>query len=368
MKEIYASLKNIDIAYPLEENLPLEKALFLDIETTGFTARSSYLYLIGCAYYTEGEWHLRQWFAENYNDEAAVLEAFFTFAENFDLLIHFNGNNFDLPFIVQKCEMLGLPYHFDNFEGLDIYRRISPYKYFLKLPNCKQKTIEQFLGIHRQDIYSGGELIGVYHDYVKEPSAQVEHDLLLHNKDDIKGMLMCLPILAYYDLFHSEVTVKKVQANTYKDISGNKRQELIMTVSFPIPLPAEISASANGCYFKGNGSEGQIRVPIYEEELKYYYANYRDYYYLPTEDVALHKSVGSFVDKEHRVQATPSTCYTRKYSSYLPQWDTVIEPFFKREPKSKELFFELTDELKTDREAFRKYANYILTILAAKKF
>lgn len=368
MKEVYTSLEHIRIAYPLEEKLPLTKALFLDIETTGFSAQSSYLYLIGCAYYADGSWHLRQWFAENYTDEAAILEAFFTFAENYDLLIHFNGNHFDLPFILQRCDELHLPYHFDNFEGLDIYRRISPYKYFLKLSNCKQKTIEQFLGIERQDTYSGGELVGVYHEYVKNPSEQIEQSLLLHNRDDVKGMLMCLPILAYYDLFHTDVTVKKVQANTYKDIEGSKRQELIMTISFPVPLPVEISASFNDCYFKGNGTEGYLRVPVYEEELKYYYANYRDYYYLPTEDVALHKSVGAFVDKEHRVQATPATCYTRKFSCYLPQWDTVIEPFFKREAKSKELFFELTDELKTDREAFHKYANHLLAMLASKSF
>lgn len=368
MKELYTSLADFAINYPLKKKIPLEKALFLDIETTGFTAHSSYLYLIGCAYYEKGSWHIRQWFAQNYQEEAALLKAFFDFAQKYSYLIHFNGNHFDLPFLLQKCEILKLPYNFDHFEGLDLYRRIAPYKYFLKLPNCKQKTIEQFLGIQRDDLYNGGELIDVYHDYVKKPSAQLANDLLLHNRDDIKGMLQCLPVLAYYDLFHSPVTVKKVQANSYKDIDGNKCQELFMTVNLPIPLPAQITASSNGCYFKGNGSEGQIRVPIYEEELKYYYANYRDYYYLPAEDVALHKSVGSFVDKEHRVQATAATCYTRKYSTYLPQWDTVIEPFFKREAKSKELFFELTEELKTNRDAFCKYAHHILAMLSDKSF
>ena len=106
--------------------------------------------------------------------------------------------------------------------------------------------------------------------------------------------------------------------------------------------------------------EGTIKVPIYDEELKYFYSNYKDYYYLPTEDLAMHKAVASYVDKEHRVQATASTCYTRKYSSYLPQWDVLVEPFFKREYKSKELFFELTDEIKKDRRLFSAYASHIL--------
>jgi hypothetical protein len=70
------------------------------------------------------------------------------------------------------------------------------------------------------------------------------------------------------------------------------------------------------------------------------------------------------VDKSYRVQATASTCYTRKYSRYLPQWDYVFEPFFKRDYRSRDLFFELTDELKKDREAFSLYANHVLQMLA----
>ncbi|MDE6737678.1 MAG: hypothetical protein K2K07_01090, partial [Lachnospiraceae bacterium] len=88
------------------------------------------------------------------------------------------------------------------------------------------------------------------------------------------------------------------------------------------------------------------------------------YYYLPEEDVALHKSVASFVDKEHRVQAGAANCYTRKFSTYLPQWDIFMEPFFKRDYKSKDLFFELTDEMKTDRELFSRYAQYLLGRMA----
>ena len=60
------TIENFRISYPLEKLAPLERILFLDIETTGFTARSSYLYLIGCAYYQSGKWHTIQWLAENY--------------------------------------------------------------------------------------------------------------------------------------------------------------------------------------------------------------------------------------------------------------------------------------------------------------
>ena len=71
----------------------------------------------------------------------------------------------------------------------------------------------------------------------------------------------------------------------------------------------------------------------------------------------------SFVDKNHRMQATASTCYTRKQSTYLPQWDIIVEPFFKRDYKSKEFFFEVTDELKKNRKAFTEYAQHLLDVM-----
>ena len=358
-------LEHFSISYPLERIAPLERILFLDIETTGFTAKSSYLYLIGCAYYQSGRWHTIQWIAENYSEEAAVLDAFFSFAKPYEYLIHFNGNNFDLPFLSQKCLQLSLPYSFEGMTGIDLYKRIRPYKFFLKLPNCKQKTLEQFLGIHREDVFSGGELIGIYHDYVKSPSEFAQKALFLHNADDIRGMLETLPMLAYYDLFNSSPRAKKVQANSYRDLNGHSRKELLITLQLPTALPKQISASAGGCYFYGVGREASLKVPMYEEELKYFYSNYKDYYYLPAEDIALHKSVAGFVDKSHRIPATAANCYTRKYSSYLPQWELIFEPFFKRDYKSKELFFELTDEMKKDRDSFTAYASHVLSMMAS---
>lgn len=357
--------ENMNITYPLAKLAPLEQILFLDIETTGFTARTSHLYMIGCAYYSGNCWNTIQWMADDYGQEADILNAFFRFAQRYTYLMHFNGNSFDLPFLLQKCAQLGLPHNFDSFEGIDLYKRIAPYKFFLRLPNCKQKTLEQYLGINRKDLFSGGELIGLYHDYVKTPGDLSLKTLLLHNADDLRGMLEILPMLAYYDLFNTQVKAKKVQANYYRDYDGNKQQELFMTLSLPSPLPKPVSASASNCYFTGEGPEGCLKVPIYEEELKYFYSNYKDYYFLPAEDVALHKSVASFVDRDHRIQAAASNCYTRKFSCYLPQWDVLIEPFFKRDYKGRELFFELTDELKKDRAAFTAYANHVLAMIAS---
>ena len=364
MQIVTYTLESFKIQYPLEQIAPQEEFLFIDIETTGFTAKSSSLYLIGAAFYADGVWQIRQWFCDSPAEEVSVLDAFFSFAASFTRLIHFNGNNFDLPYLLQKCQQHNLPHNFDKFEGIDLYKRISPYKAFLHVPNCKQKTLENLLGIHREDRFNGGDLIEVYCHYVENPSKDARSLLLLHNSDDMKGMLQLLPLLAFYDLFNGPIRAKKVQASHFIDYHGHDRQEVLMKLALPTPLPLPVSNLSNGCYFSGEASEGILKVPLYEEEMKYFYSNYKDYYYLPQEDVALHKSVSTFVDKAHRVQASASNCYTRKYSTYLPQWDIFMEPFFKRDYKSKELFFELTEEKKTDRALFSRYAQYLLGKMA----
>lgn len=357
-------LGNFHLQYPLERLAPLEQILFLDIETTGFFAAGADLYLIGCAYYSEGNWCIRQWFAQSQDEEAELIRAFSGFADDFSYLVHYNGNSFDLPFLKQKAAKYHIDCDFSHMKGLDIYRRISPYKNFLKLPDCKLKTVELFLDISREDSYTGGELIQVYKDYISSHDFGLYRTLLLHNSDDIKGMLEALPILSYYDLFNCNLKARKVQANYYNDIHGIPRKELILQLIFVSPLPVSISFMGKGCYFKGEGYEGTLVVPIYEEELKYYYANYKDYYYLPTEDMAMHKSIASFVDKDYREQATAATCYTRRLSNYLPQWNVLVEPFFKREYKSRDLFFELTEEVKKNRELFSNYASHVLNAIA----
>ena len=363
MKTISYIFNQLKTKYDLSLVTDPQKALFIDIETTGLSPKTSTIYLIGACYYKDWEWHGIQWFAETPMEEESILHSFFDFARDFSTLIHFNGNQFDLPFIKTRCENLGLNYSFDSFEGIDIYKRVALCKHFLQLPNCKQKSIEKFLRIEREDLYSGGELIPIYQEYATTPTPESQELLLLHNKDDLKGMLEILPILSYGDIFNKPVRATKVQANYYRDLNGKKQQELVIRLKLASAVPIPISYHANDCYITIEEDHAALRVPVYTEELKYFYTNYKEYYYLPMEDVAMHKSVASFVDKEHRIPATAATCYTRKYSSYLPMWDYVLEPFFRREYKSPLLFFELTDEFKTDREAFSKYASHILEML-----
>ena len=363
MKTISTKFHDLTPAYPIENLADPKDVLFIDIETTGLTAKNTNLYLIGCVFYKDEIWQSLQWFAENYEDELTVLTAFFEFIKNYKFIIHYNGNKFDIPYLQQKCEQFSLDYSFDNYGGIDIYRRIIPYKNILGLPDLKQKTIEDFLSVERNDTYSGRELISKYHNYVCDPNETDLNDLLLHNEEDLKGMLTVISMLAYSDLFNKSVRVMKAQANYFNNENKKRCQEIIMKIRLDSPLPAQISFRGAGCYFSGSNVDASLKVPLYEEEMKYFYSNYKNYYYLPAEDIAMHKSVAGFVDKQHRVQATAANCYTRNKSLFLPEWSNLFTPFYKRDYHSKEIFFELTDEFKKSRSAFSMYVEHVLNAM-----
>ena len=62
--------------------------LLFDIETTGLSADTSYLYLIGAVCLEEGEPTLIQWFCDEYSDEKEVLSSFRDFIKPYTRLVH----------------------------------------------------------------------------------------------------------------------------------------------------------------------------------------------------------------------------------------------------------------------------------------
>ncbi len=361
-----------------------DEILFIDIETTGLSSKTSDLYLIGAAYYQGNSWHMAQFMAESSGHEQEVLDNFHKLLKEFKYLVHYNGTRFDIPFLKDKYEKYGYKDPFEGVYSFDIYKMISPYKLQLGLPDCKQKTIELYLGIDREDKYDGGKLIPIYKDFTKDKDPEKLKLLLLHNCEDVKGMFSLLPMLRYQEFFNLfknlpktsiradeeindsdydyslPVKAKKVQANYYKDYDGTSKQEVFMKLALPFELPASLSGNLDNCYFKINGSEATLRVPLYETELKFFYSNYKDYYYLPKEDMAIHKSISSFVDKAFREKATPENCYTKKEGQYLLEWDLVFSPFFKEDYKDKRFFFDLNDNMKKSRFAMSLYASHVI--------
>jgi len=361
--------------YPLEHKFNTDKIVFFDIETTGFTAQTTYLYLIGCIYKDSSDLHMIQWFAEDIKEEVQIIKNFFEFIKGYDLLVNYNGSGFDIPYLIKKCELLKLNYSFDNIRNLDLYKMITPIKQIFNLKNFKQKSIETFLNVRRQDTLSGGELIEVYQSYLGKKrienlrksrnvqdngdntsleTEELLHLIMQHNEDDLKGLVKICPILYYNDLFDGAFHIVR---------AGVDSGQLIVRLEYNFYLPSRISFGNDCLYVNACNNTADVYIKTYEGELKYFYDNYKDYYYLPAEDRAVHKSLAIFVDKEYRKKATPSNCYTKKQGVFVPQYHPVLSPAFKNSYDDKISFVEVHNDFLLNEDNLARYIYHILNHL-----
>ena len=340
------------LPYPLERLGSPDGLFFFDIETTGLSAKSSQLYLIGCLYTDGTQFQLHQWFAETPSDEKQLLTAFTKYVETLPqhcLMMHFNGNTFDVPYLRQKYERYKMPFSLETMEHVDIYRLIRPYKCLLGLPSLRQKCLEDYLGIQRKDPFDGGQLIAVYEDYLDTHSPQGLQALLLHNDEDVRNMPLLLAALHLSDYMESSYRLTQWRSHTSIGWDGTEKEELLLTLESPIALPRPISLRLeNGVYLTASGTGIKLAIPLCELTLKHYFPNTKDYFYLPAEDRAIHKSVAIYVDKEYRQKATKDNCYTKKEGRFVPcpcgmTLEEGSETLFQQDRKDKEFYLEYTD-------------------------
>ena len=357
--------KTLDLpdTYPLERIGSLDKLLFFDIETTGFSALTSRLYLIGCTYFSCGQWQLIQWFADSEKAEPELLHRFFQFLKGFQTVIHFNGDGFDIPYLTKRCQALSLPYDFSQVESFDIYKKIRPFRRILGLDSLKQKAIEGFLGIRREDRFSGGQLIEVYQDYLSTHEDDLFRLLVLHNEDDLKGMPGILPVLNYPDFFLQDFSAFSSELQK-QDGPGSSPGSLILSCQgeFTIPVPFHVSDSCfPGLSLSGEKTRLTAAIPLYSGPLRHFFADYKDYYYLIYEDTAIHKSVGEYVDRSARRQATASTCYTKREGCFLPQFEPLFTPELKKEKKDRISYVEYDCGLLADLSCANRYIHHLIS-------
>ena len=341
----------------------IKNSVYFDIETTGFAPASTNIYLIGCIYEKDGNYYLSQFFAEDVMDEAELITSFFDIIKDYSNLIHYNGSGFDIPYIIKKCDFLGIPCDFNGINSIDIYKAIQPVKSLFKLPNLKQKTIEEFFNIKREDKYSGGELINVYNSYLKKPDNELLDILLCHNREDVYNMTTICPIMNYSCLLEDGFKVESIYDKDSHTTNMLPKKEIYITLKTDKNVPVRTSIGNDKFYFTIYRNTARVCIQAYTDELKYFYPNYNDYYYLPNEDCAIHKSVAFYVDKNFRTKAKAANCYSKKTGVFLPQYSEIITPYFKIDYFDKISYFEYTDEFKSDTTLICKYVNHILKTL-----
>lgn len=172
-----------------------EPLTFLDIETTGLNRRRDPIMLIGLMILTDSGGMLHQFFARSPAEEHQLLDALQRHLPETGLLVTFNGQSFDIPYLNQRYEVHGLTTRLLTERNLDLLhwaRKAMPH-----LPNHRLKSIETQLGIHRADTLSGADCVSDYAAYLRTQDPALAQKICLHNYEDILHMA---PLLALYPL------------------------------------------------------------------------------------------------------------------------------------------------------------------------
>ncbi len=337
-----------------------EQICIFDIETTGLSPKVSSLYLIGALWYdnTTQQFHIRQWFADDYISEKQIIESFSEFLQSFTTVVHYNGTGFDLPYIEKKCTDFGLVSPFSHTKSLDIYKEIRPFKHLFDVPNLKLFTAEKRAGFLRKDLLSGKECINTYSQFMqkkffKDKSRDIyQEKLLLHNEEDLIGTWYCAKLLSYR-CPASYLSTEKTESCLHITYETS--------ASFPFPLKWEKDSSFTLFYEK---QKIHLTISTYVGELYHFFANYKEYYYLPAEDTAIHKSIGAYVEKEYRQPAKAANCYVKKDGVFLPVPEGISSEnrlFFRDTYKSKQHFLLWESETKQDSFLFEEILQILIS-------
>jgi len=220
----------------------------------------------------------------------------------------------------------------------------------------------------------GGELIELYHSYAIQPTKELLDILLLHNREDLEGMITLYRVMAI-PLFFEEQGFSPVTLSLEhtEDAFGKARTNAVFTLQTDIPLPVSLSLHGSGtvlknCFLAGRERTVLLRLPVYDGVLKHFYPDYKNYSYLPAEDTAIHKSVAVYVDKSQRMPATAATCYTKKEGQFLPCFSVPDElPLFRENHKDRQCFLLADDLLNSDASVQKEYLSGLLRALVKTK-
>ncbi len=195
----------IDIRLDFNPLISIDDICFFDIETTGLSRDYHNVYLIGLLFYnkTFNNWTLIQLFADYIEKEERILLEFVDRTKDFNKLVSYNGDSFDIPFVKKRLQKYG--HNWENVESLDLYKYIRENRYIIEIPNLKLKTVEKYLGIERIDLLSGKDCIDLYKSYTNNQSDVLLKPILQHNYDDLQHMPHLLKL---YNLFEDEKTLK----------------------------------------------------------------------------------------------------------------------------------------------------------------
>ncbi len=170
-----------------------ENEIILDIETTGLDSSSDQLVLLGIIAYENEKCYIKQYFAEDNQEEKRLLEIYLNLIMD-KTIINFNGDIFDIPFLNNRLIANELfPVFPDSY---DVLKEISSKRKFFVFESMKLIDLEKKIGIFRDDPSRYKVISKLTDDIIKRDKPK---PIMVHNENDLIATEKLVNISDYFN-------------------------------------------------------------------------------------------------------------------------------------------------------------------------
>ncbi len=163
----------------------LANAVYLDLETGGLS--NSPVFLAGTMHWNGADFVVKQYFARDYAEEAALVDELGRFMAGFETVISYNGKSYDVPFLGDRANVHGVRFT-PPARHVDLLHHARR-KWKGDFEDCRLQTLEsKVCGRRRFGDVPSAEVPGLWHDYVKFGAAHRLIPVFHHNLLDVITM------------------------------------------------------------------------------------------------------------------------------------------------------------------------------------
>lgn len=165
--------------------------LFIDLETTGLAGGAgSYAFLVGCGWFGQGRFHVRQFLLSSFASERALLNALSEVAATLDAVVTYNGKSFDLPLIETRYALNRLTTPFAEMPHVDMLHHARRFWHGHDEGHRLCSLESSLLGHERQGDVPGFEIPSRYFHFVRTGDARPLDAVLEHNRRDLLSLAL----------------------------------------------------------------------------------------------------------------------------------------------------------------------------------
>ncbi|MCP3916636.1 MAG: ribonuclease H-like domain-containing protein [bacterium] len=169
--------------------LDLERAVFLDTETTGLSGGAGvFVYMVGLGWFEGESFRLWQGFLRGPDEELALLAEVSRIVGDKDAVVSFFGKSFDRHRLEDKMRIVGVEPTFEGRPHLDLYH---PFRRLTQghLVDGRLATVEAALvGLERDDDLPGAFAPAAWFDFLAGRAHRLE-GVFRHNRDDVLSLV-----------------------------------------------------------------------------------------------------------------------------------------------------------------------------------